>query len=115
MRVIIQTPDFKASKKLTEFVRENVEKISFLSDRVLEGQVLLKVEKSATNENKICQLKVIIPGNDIFASRQSTTFEEAVSQAVEAAEHQIMRWKESRSGKQVRGSFVLPEEEETFP
>ena len=115
MRLIIQTPDFRASEKLTDFVTENVEKLGLLSDRILEAQVLLKVEKSATNKNKICELKLVIPGNDIFSSRQSATFEEGVAEAVEAVKPQIKRWKEAKSGKQLRGAGGPPEEEEETP
>jgi len=111
----IQTPDFKASEKLMNFVTENVQKLSGLSDRILESHVLLKVEKSASNKNKVCELKVVVPGNDVFAARQSATFEEAILEAVEAAEHQIKRWKESGSARQQRGTFVAPAEEEAPP
>lgn len=110
--MIIQTPDFKASEKLIDFVTENVEKLNTISERILEGHVLLKVEKSDTNKNKICELKLVIPGNDIFAARQSETFEAAVSEAIEAAKHQMKRWKNSKSVKQQRGTTVPPVTEE---
>lgn len=102
MKMIIQTPHFTANKKLTDFVRETVGKLAPLSDRIIEGQVCLKIEKAGTDENKICELKIVIPGNDLFASRHSSTFEDAVVRSVEAVRHQIERWKDSRNNKNHR-------------
>lgn len=99
MRMIIQTPHFKAREELTAFVQEKISKLETFSDRILECRVFLKVEKSNSPGNKVCELKLIIPGNDIFASSQSDTFEEAVVQAIEALKPQLERWKGSKKGK----------------
>jgi ribosome-associated translation inhibitor RaiA len=114
MKMLIQTPDFKASDKLIDFVTENVEKLGAISDRILEAQVVLKKEKSATNDNRICELKLVIPGNDIFASRQGATFESAVMETVDAVKHQIKRWRDSQDAGKRRGTApVILEEEES--
>lgn len=105
MKVIIQTPDFTATAALIEFVESNVSKLSLLSDKVLEGRVFLKLDKSDTKENKICELKLVIPGQDLFASRQSNTFEEAVTQSIEAIRHQVERWKASTTNRRSRESI----------
>lgn len=99
MKVIIQTPHVKARTSLTEFVQEKVGKLETFSDRILECRVYLKVEKSSSPGNKVCELKLIIHGHEIFASSQGHTFEEAVMQAVEALKPQIERWKGSKKGK----------------
>lgn len=99
MKIIIQTPHLKARPSLTAFVQEKVGKLETFSERILECRVYLKVEKSNERGNKVCELKLIIPGNEVFASCQCHTFEEAVSQAVEALKPQIERWKASKKGK----------------
>lgn len=113
MKISIQTPDFRASEKLTGFVTESVQRLSGLTDRILEVQVLLKTEKSDTQKNRICELKLAIPGNDIFASRQSETFEGAVSETIKAAQQQVRRWRDSMNAKNLRGSTLPPLQEET--
>jgi putative sigma-54 modulation protein len=95
MKMIIQTPDFKATKTLNDFVEEHVSKLSLLSDRIVESRICLKLDKSATRENKICEIKLFIPGNDLFASKQSNTFENALLETIEAVKHQLARWKSS--------------------
>lgn len=110
MKMIIQTPDFKASEKLMNFVRENVEKLGLLSDRILEGQVLLKKEKSDTNADKVCELKLVIPGNDIFASRRRATFEQAIMDSIQAVRPQIKKWKDNHDPSKIRGEAATQEE-----
>lgn len=105
MKVIIQNPDFNAKEALTEFVESNVGKLSSLSDKIQECRVYLKLDKSDTKENKICEIKLVIPGQDLFASRQSGTFEEAVMQSIEAIRHQVERWKASQKNKRSRESI----------
>ena len=93
MKIIIQTPDFTAAQKLTVFVEQSVKKLESFDDRILEARVCLKIETSDSNENKACEIKLALPGNDLFASRQSQTFEEAVRLVIEALRHQIDRKK----------------------
>lgn len=76
------------------FVEKNTGKLLSLSDRIVEGKVNLKLDRSATKDNKICDIKLVIPGNDLFASRQSNTFEGAVLGAIKAVRHQLDRWKD---------------------
>ena len=112
MKITIQTPNFKAQRKLTDYVKVNFMKLSVLSDRILEAHVILKLGKSDTKDNKICELKVVIRGNDLFAEKQSSTFEDAVLKCVEAVKHQISRWKDTVNNGRLRGSVSPLESEE---
>ena len=94
MKTIIQSPDFKAQPELIDFVNEKVEKLALFSDRIIESRVLLKLDKSDNKENKISEIKLIIPGNDLFASKQAKSFEEATAKAVDALRKQIEEWKQ---------------------
>lgn len=112
MKMVIQTPHFTADKKLKDLVRRMVGKLAPLSDRIIEGQVCLKIGKSDTDENKFCELKIVIPGNDLFASRHGNTFEDAILRSVEAVRHQIERWKDSGNNYEPSASIVPPELED---
>jgi putative sigma-54 modulation protein len=93
MNIIIQTPDFTGTKELTSFVENKVSKLSSISDLVLEARVCLRTDKSDTKQNKICEIKLVISGNDLFASRQCESFEEAVMTTIDALKHQLARVK----------------------
>lgn len=57
------------------------------------AQVCLKLEKSDVNDNKICEIRLVVPGNDLFAKRQSATFEDAANEAIDALQQQIKKMK----------------------
>ncbi len=93
MKINIQTPGIKARSELVELVNLKVARLGQLSDRILEAKVLLKTDKSATRDNKVCEITLVIPGNDLFVKRQSETFEQAVLSAVSTSKEQIASWK----------------------
>jgi putative sigma-54 modulation protein len=113
MKMIVQTPHFTADKKLTDLVRRAVGKLAPLSDRIIEAQVCLRIGNTSTDENKFCELKIVIPGNDMFAARHGSTFEDTIYRSVEAVRHQIERWKGSGNDYQLSASIFPPEIEET--
>ena len=94
MKIIIQSPDFKAQPALTDFVNEKVEKLAVFSDRIIESRVLLKLDHSETKDNKVSEIRLVIPGNDLFATKHAKSFEEATAKAVDALKKQIEEWKE---------------------
>ncbi len=98
MKVSISSLHFKADAKLEDFIREKVTKVSGLFDGVIGSEVTLKLDTSSTNENKIAEIRIQIPGNDLFAKKQAKTFEEAVDNAVDALKKQIKKRKEKVKG-----------------
>ena len=93
MKLKFQSLDFTASQELIDFVKGKVEKLEHLYDEIIWSEVSLKLEKSDAKENKVCEIRLAIPGNDLLASSQCKTFEEAAAQCVEALEKQIKKRK----------------------
>lgn len=98
MNVQIQSIHFDADKKLLEFVNEKLDKLTLFYDSIIGTEVFLKLENASNAENKIVEIKLNIPGNDLFVKKQSKTFEEATDIAVEALRQQITRHKEKSRG-----------------
>ncbi|TVQ88266.1 MAG: ribosome-associated translation inhibitor RaiA [Bacteroidetes bacterium] len=98
MKITISSLHFKSDIKLENFVREKVTKVSNLFDGVIGSDVTLKLDQSSTNENKIAEIRIQIPGNDLFAKKQAKSFEEAVDNAVDALRKQITRHKQKVKG-----------------
>ena len=98
-KIVIQTTNFKSSRKLSAFVRKHVAKLEVLSDRIIEVRVSLKLDPSAVESNQACDITLLMPGKDLFVSKQTASFEESVSLAVDALKHQLEYWKASVSGK----------------
>jgi len=93
MKVKIHSIHFDADQKLINFVQEKVDKLDHYFDQIIDGEVFLKIDNADNNENKIAEIKLSIPGNNLFAKKQCKTFEEATDSAVEALRRQIRKKK----------------------
>ena len=94
MNVNIQSVHFKTDRRLEVFISDRVSKLSGIFDGVISGEVTLRLDKSDTQENKITEIRLVIPGNDLFARKQCKSFEEATDIAVEALRRQLSKHKE---------------------
>jgi putative sigma-54 modulation protein len=94
MKIKIQSIHFDADKKLLDHIQGKVSKLNHFHDGILSGDVILRVEKTAIPENKIAEIRLLIPGSDLFAKKQCKTFEEAVDTGVEALTRQVKKHKE---------------------
>ncbi|MDP5098790.1 MAG: ribosome-associated translation inhibitor RaiA [Crocinitomicaceae bacterium] len=90
----VNTVNFSADEKLVEFIREKVKKLELIYDNIIASEVYLKVDKSESKENKVAEVKILLPGNELFASKQCKSFEEAADLAVQALKKQVSRHKE---------------------
>ncbi len=90
MKVIIQTPEFKAKQELLDLVEEKVQKLEKFNERIIDARVTLKIDKSDSRENKICEIRIGIPGNDLYVGKNAETFEEAIAFATDAMKRQVV-------------------------
>lgn len=94
MDININSIHFSADKKLKQLITTKVNKLTTFHDGLVNAEVNLKVDKSDTRENKIAEVKVFIKGGDLFAKKQSKTFEEAVDECLDAVRRQLLKHKE---------------------
>jgi putative sigma-54 modulation protein len=93
MQIDIRSLHFTAKPELITFVTEKVKGLSHFNDRIIAADVHLKLENADNKENKICEIKLIVPGNDLFAERRSNSFEESIAHVLEALEKQLRKEK----------------------
>ena len=98
MNIKIQTVHFSADSKLEEHIEQRVGKLIQRNEDVISANITLRIDKHQENENKVAEIKFEIPGNDIFARKQSKSFEEATDIALEAIRRQLKKYKEKRKG-----------------
>ena len=91
MEIKIQSLHFKANVLLQEYVLKKVNRLSHFNERIISGDICLKLDKSSKRDNKVCEIRLSIPGNDLFAKRQCDTFEKATNETVEALQKQLRR------------------------
>lgn len=93
MDLQVQSLHFDADKKLLEFVNTKVEKLETFFDKIISGEVILKLDKSGDSDNKVAEIKLLIPGKELFAKKQCKSFEEATDLACEALRRQVKKHK----------------------
>lgn len=94
MKLNIQSIHFDADQKLLEFIDKKAAKLDTFHDKIIDGEVFLKVDKDAQQENKIVEMKINIPGHHFFVKEKSKSFEAATDVAVETLKIQIIKYKE---------------------
>ena len=95
MNIKVNSVHFTADQKLIDFVNKKVSKMDTFFEGIINAEVLLKVEKPETANNKISEIKLSLPSADyLFAKKQADTFEEATDMAVEAIRNQLKKHKE---------------------
>jgi putative sigma-54 modulation protein len=97
MEIQVHSVHFTADQKLIDFIHEKVSKLGLFYDNIIAAEVYLKLDKEHAFENKIGEVKVLIPGKELFAHKQCNSFEEAVDTAVEALRKQVIKQKEKVS------------------
>lgn len=102
MNIQIQTLGFDATQTLQKLINYRLEKLGQVSDRILEGKVILKLDKSDTHENKVCEIRLVIPGNDLFAKKHAASFEQALDLVIHALDKQAHDWKTKLHDRQVK-------------
>ena len=102
MKTQIQSLGFDAKPSLINLINDRLEKIGHTSDRILESKVILKIDKSDTRENKMCEIRLIIPGKDLFAKKTAESFEQALDHVIHALEKQVHDWKTKLHDRQVK-------------
>ena len=96
MNITINAVKFRADEKLEQYINEKVAKFDRLIDNATLCEVTLKVEKPESDNNKVAEISLKLPGQTLFNSKQADTFEQAVADCVDAMKPQIEKYKEKR-------------------
>ena len=95
MTLNIQTVRFDADEKLTNHIRKKVDKLSTYHDRIIKVDVFLKLDNVVHQiKDKVAEIKVRIPRNEIFVKSSSKSFEASFDEALDSVITQIKRKKE---------------------
>jgi putative sigma-54 modulation protein len=97
MKLQTHSVHFDADQKLIDFIQKKANKLETFYDRIIDGEVFLKLEKGEAIENKIVEIKLNIPGNQLFVKEQEESFEAATDKAVNALKKQLLKHKEKFS------------------
>ncbi|WP_026811409.1 ribosome hibernation-promoting factor, HPF/YfiA family [Arenibacter latericius] len=94
MKVNAQSVNFTADGKLIDFMEARLGKLEQFYDKIVSTDVYLKVENTSAKENKIVEIKVLVPRDNFVVKKQCRTFEEAIDAACSSLERKLVKRKE---------------------
>lgn len=92
MKLQVQSIHFDADVKLIDFIQRKVDKLETFYDRLVDGEVFLRLNNEGI-ENKTVEIKVNVPGTQLFATEKAKSFEAAADLATEALRNQLKKFK----------------------
>ncbi len=94
MKVHTESVQFKADKKLVDFIDRKVGKLEQYFDRIITADVKLKLENTGKVKDKIAEVRLDVPGQSLFAKEIHKTFEQSIDEAVDNLRRQLTKYKE---------------------
>jgi putative sigma-54 modulation protein len=91
MKLQIHSIRFVADQKLISIIEKKLNKLETFYE------VFLKIENDDARENKILEVKMNIPGEQLFVKSKSKSFEIAADEASEALRRQLKKFKEKQN------------------
>jgi putative sigma-54 modulation protein len=95
MEIKIKSLKFDADQKLLDYVEKKVKKLDRFHDGILTADVNLTLLREP--DNKDVKLQVHVPGEEMIIERNSKSFEEAITDCVDAMKEKLTRAKEKRN------------------
>lgn len=96
MNITIKAVHFSANIRLEQLIETKLNKLKQYDDRIIGANVFLRLVKNQELENKITEIKLEIPGTELFAKKQSNSFEKSTDSVVEALKKQLQKFKEKQ-------------------
>ncbi len=93
MKVQVQSIHFDADVKLTDFIQKKLDKLETFYDRAIDAEVILRLNNEGI-DNKTVEIKLNVPGEQLFAEKSNGSFEAATDHCTEALRRQIKKYKE---------------------
>jgi putative sigma-54 modulation protein len=92
MKLQVHSIHFNADVKLIDFIQKKIDKLETFYDRLVDGEVFLRLNNEGI-ENKTVEIKLNVPGSQLFAIEKARSFEAATDLAAEALKNQLKKFK----------------------
>lgn len=110
MKLQVHAVHFTADQKLLAFIQQKLSKLDQFYDRIVSGEVFLKLDKGDkfSTHSKLLEVKINLPGAVLFVKEMGQTFEEAVDLAIDALKNQLKKFKDKLLSKSaIKGEGIL--------
>ncbi len=93
MEAIFQFVQLTRSESLEAFTQEKLDKLENKYDFIIRAEVHIKKQDGMDPKGFICNIKLSVPGPQVFAESNEDSFEAAVSATVKDLEKQLSKRK----------------------
>ncbi|MCB9042456.1 MAG: ribosome-associated translation inhibitor RaiA [Chitinophagales bacterium] len=95
MQVNIHASEFHVDQKLNDLIEKKIQKLTQYYNKITTAEIYLNLEnKSSHVKDKAVGIKLIVPGNTLYADEKSKNFEEAIDMSVDSLRRQLKRYKQ---------------------
>ncbi|MCK8490864.1 MULTISPECIES: HPF/RaiA family ribosome-associated protein [Spirosoma] len=99
MRLQINAVRFTADQSLLDFIQAKLNKLDTFHDRIIGGEVFLKLDGADSNKvkEKVVEVRLTIPGKELFVKEHDKSFESATDKVLEVLKDKLVRCKQKRN------------------
>ncbi|MFT5779765.1 MAG: ribosomal subunit interface protein [Crocinitomicaceae bacterium] len=90
----IEFVNFDRSLGLEKAIHESLDKIESKYNWIIRVQVYLKDQNESDGAGKLCEMKLSVPGPQLFASASESEFIPAIHETQRELERQLKKYKE---------------------
>ncbi len=96
MKVNVQSVNFNIDNSLVEFIQNKMDGLEKYYDKIIGVDAYLKVQNTSEKENKVTEIKLLIPGDEFIVKKQCKSFEEAINISTDSLKRQLRKKKEKQ-------------------
>lgn len=94
MKVNVEAQGFDVDSKLISFIEKKLAKLEQYYDKITHGDVFLKLEQKNKPENKVVEVLLSVPGDQLICKKMAKSFEEGLDSCVSSLERVVKRHKD---------------------
>ena len=87
---------FTADQSLLDFIQAKLNKLDTFHDRIIGGEVFLRLDGADSNKvkEKVVEVRLTIPGKELFVKEHDKSFESATDRVLDVLKDKLVRCKE---------------------
>lgn len=99
MRLQMHAVKFTADQSLLDFIQAKLDKLDTFHDRIISGEVFLRLEGADSNKvkEKIVEVRLMLPGKELFVKEHDKSFESATDRVLDVLKDKLVRFKQKRN------------------
>ncbi|WP_460913449.1 HPF/RaiA family ribosome-associated protein [Spirosoma areae] len=99
MRLQMHAVKFTADQSLLDFIQAKLDKLDTFHDRIISGEVFLRLEGADSNKvkEKIVEVRLLLPGKELFVKEHDKSFESATDRVLDVLKDKLVRFKQKRN------------------